>query len=287
MGSKTTLTLGRRAPLAIGVLAISAIAGALHCGGSDDDAENGTDGRSQFKSKVFPLINPTCGDCHRTGKSGAPVFLGGNADNSYTAIEGFPGLISSPNVSPLVQKGVHSGPALTSAQSDAITAWLKSEAAARKLSADPGIPKNLRAAFKAFGQCMDYKEWTAKGLDKIANVTTENNQGACNSCHNKGLGSMWWSGDPGETFLKLREFPYVQRLVIGRVKEDGTFDDIEPSNRILDKGNEAQQQQANNHPRFSLPSELSNALRDYITQTLYKARAGQCTDVSVPDAGTD
>jgi hypothetical protein len=277
----------KRVPFALALAALAAVGGAMHCGGSDDEAEAGSDGRGQFKSKVFPLVNPTCGDCHRTGKSGAPVFMGGNADTSYTAIEGFPGLISAPNVSPLVQKGPHSGPALTTAQAEAMTAWLKAEATARKLSADPGIPKNLRAAFKAFGDCMDYTEWKAKGLDKIATTNTDNNQGACFSCHNKGTGSMWWSLSPEETFLKMREFPYVQRLVIGRVKEDGTFDDIEPSSRILDKGNEAQQQQANNHPRYSLPSEASAALREYVTNTLYRARSGQCTNVTLPDAGAD
>ena len=93
----------------------------------------------------------TCKECHQTGKSGAPVFLGASGEASYTAIEGFPGLISAPSISPIVQKGVHSGPALTATQSDLVTQWLKLEITERKLGSDPGAPKNLRAAFTAFG----------------------------------------------------------------------------------------------------------------------------------------
>jgi mono/diheme cytochrome c family protein len=277
-----------RAKIILSLFAITAIGGALHCsGGGDDETADPGSPKGQFATKVFPLVNPTCGDCHRTGKAGAPVFLGGNADQSYTAIEGFPGLISPPNVSPLMQKGPHSGPALTSNQSAAITEWLKAESIARKLSLTDTTPRNLRAAFAAFGKCMDYNDWVAKGLDQIAKTDTDNNQGQCQSCHNRGQGSMWWSANSAETFLKMKEFPYVQRLVIGRVKEDGTFDRIEASNRILDKGNEAQQQQANNHPRFSLAADKSANLREYVTQTLYKATSGQCDNVSLPDAGVD
>jgi len=43
-----------------------------------------------------------------------------------------PGLISAPSVSPFVQKGVHSGPALTATQTDLVTQWLKLEIGDRK-----------------------------------------------------------------------------------------------------------------------------------------------------------
>lgn len=124
------------------------------------------------------------------------------------------------------------------------------------------MPKNLRAAFKAFGNCMSFARWTELKLNQIALTTTDGNQGQCRSCHNQGQASMWLDSTnintndtvdkqieqgrndekAAETFLKLRRFPYVQRLVVGRVNDQGEFDGIEPSRRMMDKGNEAQQQ---------------------------------------------
>ena len=279
-------------------LAVMGAALAWSCGSSDEEAGGGGggDAKQAFTTTVYPSLAKECGECHQKGQRGAPVFLGAGADPSYTAIEGFPGLVSAPSISPLVQKGVHSGPALTATQADNITKWLKLEVSARKLQSDPGTPKNLRAAFKAFGECMDYVRWRELKLDTIALTDTEGNQGKCVSCHNYGDGSMWLSGSPNkeehevlaaETFLKLREFPYVQRLAIGRVNAEGTFDGIEGARRILDKGNEAQQPQANNHPRFALTSELAGNLTTFVTETISNMNANRCQNVTVPEAGTD
>ena len=129
------------------------------CSSDGDKNENGTspaDAKTFFANKVHPQLAATCKECHQTGKNGAPVFLGANGDASYTAMLGFPGMISAPSFSPIIQKGRHSGPALTQTENDLVTQWLKLEVVARNLGADPGTPKNLRAAFKAFGACMDY-----------------------------------------------------------------------------------------------------------------------------------
>jgi mono/diheme cytochrome c family protein len=279
-------------------LVVAAAGAAFACGSSDENAaaEGGSEGKKLFESKVHPALVESCAKCHQTGKSGAPVFLGGSADASYTAIEGFPGLISAPSISPLVQKGVHSGPALTQVQNDLVTQWLNAEVKARRLGADPGTPKNLRAAFKAFGACMDYARWKELKLHTIAATPTEGNQGQCRSCHNYGMASMWLSGgtnndqdepENAKTFLKLREFPYVQRLVVGRVNAEGSFDGIEASRRIIDKGTEAQQLQANSHPRFALSSELSGNLVTFVLETISNMNAGRCQNVTTPDAGTD
>ena len=87
-----------------------------------------------------------------------------------------------------------------------------------------------------------------------------------------------------ETFLKMREFPYVQRLVVGRVTADGSFDGIEASRRMLDKGNEAQQPQSNSHPRFALSAELAAALQSFVLETISNMNANRCQNVT-PDAG--
>jgi hypothetical protein len=270
------------------------------CGSADEESKDGaaagsSDAKSFFVQKVHTPLSEGCNKCHQTGKSGAPVFLGGSAEASYTAIEGFPGLISAPSFSPLIQKGVHSGPALTDTQSQIVTEWLTLEVKARKLGADPGAPKNLRAAFKAFGQCMDYSRWKELKLHTIASTNTENNQGQCKSCHNYGQGSMWLAGgtdnpndedDNAITFLKLRQFPYVQRLVVGRVTAEGSFEGIEPARRMIDKGTESQQLQANSHPRFSLSSDHVAALSTFVLETISNVNAARCTNVSSPDAGS-
>lgn len=282
----------------LGLMVLGTAAG-IACGTSDENGSSGgggSDGKGFYTSKVHQSLSDTCSGCHATGKAGAPVFFGSSADATYTAIETFPGLVSAPSLSPLMQKGVHSGPALTQTQNDLVTQWLKMEVTARKLTADPGQPKNLRAAFKAFGACMDYARWKELKLHTIAATTTEGNQGQCRSCHNYGQASMWLAGgtdnqndkkDNIETFLKLREFPYVQRLVVGRVKDDGSFETIEASRRMIDKGTEAQQLQANSHPRFAISSDLATALSSYVLETISNLNANRCQNVTSPDAGTD
>ena len=284
------------------VLLSGAAVMAFACGGSEDDASEaagGSDAKKFFIERVHAPVSETCNQCHQTGKSGSPVFLGSSANASYIAIEGFPGLIAPPNLSPLVQKGVHSGPALSSVQTPLVEEWLKLEVKERKLTNDPGAPKNLRAAFQAFGACMDYTKWVQLKLHTIANVTTENNQGQCRSCHNYGQASLWLAGgrenpndidvaldDPENalTFHQMRQFPYVQRLVVGRVNGEGAFDGIEASRRIVDKGTEAQQLQANSHPRYAIPTDLVNNLTQYVLETISNVNANRCQNVTSPDA---
>lgn len=281
------------------IVMATAAGAAFACGSSSSDEEgtgSATGAKKFFVEKVHASVTTTCADCHRTGKSGSPVFLGENAEASYSAIEGFPGLVSAPSLSPLVQKGIHSGPGLSQTQESLVTEWLKLEVTERKLGSDPGTPKNLRAAFKAFGACMDYARWKELKLHTLAAVPSENNQGQCRSCHNYGQASLWLSGgtdnandeeENATTFLKMREFPYVQRLVVGRVTPEGSFEGIEASRRIIDKGTEAQQLQANNHPRFSLSSDLAAALANYTLETISNMNAGRCQGVTSPDAGLD
>lgn len=298
------------------VLSFSAAAVGFACGGDEENKAGGESGaisggeaQAFFEQKVHQTVADSCGECHRDAKRGAPVFLGANAGASYSAIAGFPGLLTAPNFSPLIQKGIHSGPALTATQNELVTQWLTLEVKSRKLDADPNVPKNLRAAFKQFGDCMDYDEWKRLKLHTIAAVTTEEGAtqaGECRSCHNYGQASLWLSGggdneaselENAETFLKMRQFPYVQRLVVGQVtvgrtgtevevgKLEGVFDGLIPSRRLIDKGIEPRQERANSHPQYALPAELSAALGTYVQGTLAKMNAGACTNITSPDAG--
>ena len=287
MSTKMSTTNSKRAALVLALAIGTGFIWACSSSSGSDANATASGGKGFFTSKVFPSLQPTCKGCHQGGERGAPVFIGATADTTYTAIDGFPGLIAVPSISPIIQKGPHSGPALTTDQQDVVTQWLKMEADERKLSSDPGQPQNLRAAFKAFGACMDYNAWIALKLDTLAKNTTENNQGQCMSCHNSGMASMWLSADPAVTFLKLREFPYVQRLVVGSVNDKGEFQGLAFSRRILDKGTEAQQPQSNSHPRYSFPSDLSTNLTKFVNDTISNLRDGRCQNVSTPDAGLE
>ncbi len=253
--------------------------GSTSSGGADTAAA-----KAFFINKVYAQIEPSCSKCHASGERGAPVFLASGAEGSYTALEGSTGLIADPSSSPLVQHGLHSGPALTSTQGDLVNQWLKMEATARKLSGS-SRPANLRAAFKAFGACMDYTEWQALGLDKIAETNTEN-EGQCLSCHIKGQASLWLSPNKEETFLKFTEFPYIQRLVVGSVNPSGAFDSLQNSRRMMDKGTEAQQVNANSHPRFALSPAVMANITQFVSDTLSNMNANRCQGVKQPgDAG--
>jgi len=274
--------------LLVAVVAGASAAWACSSSSADDGAaSDSSQAKKFFVEKVSSSVDATCKECHQTGKKGAPVFLGTSGSASYSAIEGFPGLIAAPSLSPIVQKGVHSGPALTATQSDLVAQWLKLELNERKLGSDPGAPKNLRAAFTAFAKCMDFGRWKELKLDTLALTATEGNRGQCIACHSSGEASMYLSVNKDATFLKLREFPYVQRLVVGRVTPAGTFDGIEASRRILDKGNEAQQPQSNSHPRFALSTELATNLQQFILETVSNMNANRCQNVISADAGPD
>lgn len=243
--------------------------------------------RQFFLDNVYGQIQPTCASCHASGDKGAPIWMSNNGEGTYNAIDGISGYIAAPNASPLMQKGLHSGPALTQQQNDTMFQWLKREVEARKLSGDDGRPPNLREGFKRFGACMSYKRWVELKLNTIALTDTENNQGQCRSCHNGGQSSLWLSGIPEEEFMKFTQYPYVQKLVVGKVNASGAFDGLQGSRRMIDKGSEAQQQQANSHPRFTLPAEVATNIVTYVSETLSNMNANRCEGGDKPDAGPD
>jgi hypothetical protein len=281
-------TAGTKLALVFAVLG-SAVAASFGCGSGSGDANAN---KTFFTTKVYPAVEPTCASCHSTGKDGAPVWLADNADGSYTAVQAMTGLIAPPSLSPLMQHGAHLGPALTDVQGSLVSQWLTMEA-----GPDTGAnlaPTDLRDAFKRFGACMDYGDWTALGLDNVAQTGTSG--GAhCTSCHNEGLASVFLSDDPVATFNHLTTFPYVERLVTGTVNDQGQFAGIVDARRFIDKGVDSAQLNANNHPTFNLgdgtgvePVTLQNNLTKFVSNTLDRVNQGNpCTSAIKPEAGTD
>jgi hypothetical protein len=283
-------------PVLAGGLFVAASFAALNCGSDEEQAAVSAE-KQFFSQKVYPELSRACASCHATGKSGSPIFLSDNAEGSYKAIEGTPGYIAAKTASPIVQKGQHSGPALTSDQEEILTEWLDKEVLARKLDKGSNRPPNLRAAFKAFGECMDYELWMNLKLSEIAKVQT--NDGICISCHTNGQGSLKMTTDPAETFRSLSQFPYVQRLVTGTVSPGGSFGGLEPSNRLLQKGTEQRQANANPHPTYELSYiaigqgaaqeyvNLSENLQLYVRTILGRMAERKCEGTKPPDAGAD
>jgi hypothetical protein len=280
--------LGTKVALVFIVLA-AAVGTSIGCGAGGG---GGSSAKQYFTTKVYPAVQPTCASCHSTGKDGAPVWLSDNADGSYTAVQAMTGLVAPPSLSPLVQHGAHLGPALTDVQASLVTDWLTMEVGTD--TSNNLAPTDLRDAFKRFGACMDYGDWTALGLDNIAQTGTSG--GAhCTSCHNEGLASVFLSDDPGATFTHLTQFPFVERLVTGTVNDQGQFAGIVDARRFIDKGVDSAQLNANNHPTFNLgdgtgvePVTLQSNLTNFVSNTLDKVNSGNpCTNAIKPEAGTD
>jgi hypothetical protein len=278
----------RMPPLVFAAFAAAVFVSPASCGTDDASTDSG---KSEFTTKVYPQIQPTCETCHASGNRGAPIFLAGNAEGSYNAIKATPGLIAPPTESPLVQKGLHSGPALSDVQLKIVTAWLEKEPEGGV--GDSTKPTNLRAAFKLFGQCMDYQEWQQLGLEKMGQ--SQSSAGACTACHNLGTASVWFSEDPAMTFEKLSQFPFVQRLVTGNVDDKGHFQRIVDAERLIVKGKE-KPRNGNHHPAFDLgqgiqgvtPLEMQNNLRTFVSNTINKMyRINGCAGAVKADAGAD
>ena len=281
-------TSGTTLAAAFGILAV-AIGASVGCGSSKGESDAN---KAFFTDKVYPAVEPTCASCHSTGKSGAPVWLADNADGSYTAVQAMTGLIAPPTLSPLIQHGAHVGPALTDVQVSLVSQWLTMEVGPQ--TGNNLAPTDLRDAFKRFGTCMDYGDWTSLGLANVAQTGTS--AGAhCTSCHNEGLASVFLNDDPAATFMHLTQFPFVERLVTGTVNDQGQFAGIVDARRFIDKGVDSAQLNANNHPTFNLgdgtgvePVTLQNNLTKFVSHTLDLVNAGSACGSSIkPEAGVD
>ena len=293
-----TKRTGTRTALAAAFGLVTTVA-LLHCSSEEPTEKKSTsttpggssveEAKQFFIANVYPQYQKSCANgCHDKAQKGAPVYLADNGEGSYNAIEGISGYIAAPLQSPLAQKGLHSGPALTEQQYKLTEDWLTKEVNARKLSFDNSKPPNLREGFRRFGKCMSFKRWTELKLDTICKVPSQgdNNGGPCSSCHISGQSSLWLSPDGAETFAKFTQYPYIQKLVVGRVSASGAFDGLEGSRRLMDKGTEARQPQANRHPPYTLPSELSDNITLFVNETLTNMQNANC-EGDRPDAGPD
>ncbi len=112
-----------------GVISLHGIEGTDGGAVGDAIADAGPSAEHFFTTQVQPTLETRCGGCHGAARS-APDFLRPDPD-VRTALLAYPALIdlTSPRTSRILTKGDHSGPALATAEADAVRTWIELEAA--------------------------------------------------------------------------------------------------------------------------------------------------------------
>jgi hypothetical protein len=256
---------------------------------SNGPNEAGLAAKDYFVTHVYPTISGSCGKCHSGNGGSGSVFLTSDAESSYAAIESSLGLISDPTKSPLVQH-IHQDKnvILTPEERNVLTQWLGLEATARGLAGAQQRANSVTDAYKQFSQCMNFDIWEYYRMGDLGFTQTDSD-GPCMGCHSVGQGSAWLSAGSRETFEKVKEFPYIQKLVVAKVDEGGNFNSLQPSGRLIEKSNEVctNADRSECHPSFGLPPNVSNAITAFVNTTLQNLAGGTCQNgpTMVPEGG--
>ena len=248
--------------------------GAVGAGGG----QTGMTARAFFDANVEPILATSCASCHSSQfDDEGPDYLGDSPASYYASIDAA-GFITLPKNSMLLLKGEHTGPALTADQQTQVRNWFEMEVVERGLEdggsgtggGGQGPPAvTLQEALDQFGKCMSIGDWDNLGMDNVPNQNTTN--GPCHSCHQTGTGGAFLSQDANQTFENNRTMPYVLKLVLGTVNPDGSFKDLVPANRFIDKGSEG-----TTHPKFLMTPERQLAVKSFFDTTYAKWKAGPC-----------
>ena len=89
-----------------------------------------------------------------------------------------------------------------------------------------------------------------------------------------------------ETFEKAHQFPFIQKLVVGKLDPRGSFESLQPSYRLIEKANEVCPAESTScHPRYGLPPNVTNAIRNFVDTTLQNLATGTCQNgIVVPQS---
>ena len=282
------------------VAMIAALLGAIMaCGdSSDDDAgarkaeQDRQQAREFYVSRVHNAV-ATCVGCHSGSSSGAR-FMDADPEISYETIEKTAGLIAAPKNSPLVQY-IHKNPSIVinPAQRSVVTQWLSLEATARGLEGAVDKPTTITEAYKQFADCMNFDVWSYFRMGDLSFVQTDA-EGPCLGCHSTGQGNAYLAPGARETFEKHKQFPYIQKIVVGKLDKRGSFESLQPSKRYLEKANEVCPPESKTcHPRFGIPPNVMDSIDGFVAHTISALATGTCaqsivvpvTDAGIMDAG--
>jgi hypothetical protein len=278
-------------------LVVAALSAMIACATSDNASSDDDKDAQREKAREFYVtrVHPQAGSCVgcHAGSQG-PRFMAEDAEASYNAIERSAGLIAAPKISPLVQY-VHKDAAIviSADQRSVLTQWLSLEATARGLEGAVEKPKSVQDAYQLFSDCMNFNVWSYYRMGDLAFSQTDFD-GPCMGCHSRGQGSAWLSATSSETFEKSRQFPFIQKLVVGKLNAAGSFEELQPSKRFASKADEICAPDAPTcHPRFGLPPNIRDMIDNFVSTTLQNLATGTCnngivvpaSDAGVRDAG--
>jgi hypothetical protein len=286
-----TAYLGRSAAALAVVCACAATAGGCKKS-SDSSTSGGADDRQLAHDYYVQHVHPAianCIGCHKLGGAG-PVFMAVAAEDSYGALENTAGLIVAPKNSPLVI-WMHKDPTIVISpeQRSVVTTWLGLEASARGLAGAAAKPKSVTDAYTQFAQCMDPDAWDFFRMGDLAFTETDR-EGPCLGCHSTGQGSAFMAADSRATFDHAKQFPFIQKLVVGKLDGRGSFENLQPSGRFAEKANEVCPPGSTScHPRFGLPPAITDAIDHFVQKTLEDLASGTCRSIVVPvgEGGVD
>jgi hypothetical protein len=296
--------------MAMAVLSAVAVAAGSGCGSSDGGGplpiggnnQGGTAAKEMFLKEVYPALQLTCAFCHSVPKNpvNAPLWMGFDAQASYSAIEKQEGLVACPDNSKLLLKGEHTGPALTPTQLKAAKAWLEAEAKERGLDCTkktdpvkPNAPPKLTAdeALDQFGKCMKLDDFKKTNVHLLAYEQTAG-WGPCAGCHNTGWAGAFIDDDVQLMFEQNRKKPFILKLV-EFTTQGGEFKDLVVSKRFAAKGTELCGYTGKNeklcHPKYTLiPKEQGGTdIEGFfkITHDRWKKTNGKCDGAGGGDGG--
>lgn len=257
---------------------------------SSELTEAGIEAKNFFISRVYDGdrgLKNGCGACHSGTGGGGSVFLAADAESTYSRIENSVGLIAEPTRSPLLQH-LHQDKTinLTPELRNLVTQWLNLEATARGLTGSIQAAPTLSEAYKAYASCMNFDVWTYYRVGDLPFSQTDL-EGPCIGCHSTGQGGAFLPAASRQFFDKSKEFPFIQKFVVGKVDKDGKFEKLIPANRFVDKANEpCPEGKPDCHPTFGLPPAVQEGISGFIQTTLQNLAGGTC-QTGVPNLAGD
>jgi hypothetical protein len=265
------------------------------CGNSDstdkaasEQQANRDKARQYYVERVHIALN-SCVQCH-AGAAGTK-FMAVDAEESYSIIEKTPGLIAAPASSPLI-KYVHQDKNIAEKpeQRSILTQWLSLEANARGLPGAVEVAKTVNESYANFARCMNtsYSVWTYYRMGDLPFAQTDA-EGPCMGCHSTGQGSAFLSAGSRETFEQSQKFPYIQKYVVGKLDDNGSFEALQPSKRFAAKSDEVCPPDSTScHPRFGLDPWLRDRIDGFVATILERMATNTCSSpLVVPaDGGT-
>lgn len=232
-------------------------------------------GRALFLKTVGATLEENCSSCHANVHSGAPVFMAATPEPTYVMLALYGGMITRWFNSRLTQQGTHAGPDLPAEERNLVTQWLDLEASERGLFLDTSA-ETLAKALNKVGGCMSHEDWTANGLDGLADVKTQDGD-ACSKCHSTGDGGVFLNADPLKTFEGNRQFPVSNRWVRGVIDTNGgQFLALEVADVFATYGKVVCEPAAGCHPLYELPPEIAQGIKAFSAATIQNWQTGAC-----------